>query len=603
VGLISSVTARTRPEEVGTAPTARGGPLVGLTRLRPPALPWVGLAAMLVAAGIFLMYETRGTTLWFDEWMWALGRRDNSLGTFLEPHNSHLSLVPLAIYRLLFATAGLDDYAPYRALVIGAHLTCVVLVFLYASRRVGGFLGLLAAALILFLGPAAQNIIWPFQISWLISLAAGLGALLLLDRDDRVGDLAACVLLALSLASSGIGVPVALGLLVDVLWGRRRLGDTWIIAVPLALYGLWWLIYQDSNWVSAARAQGIEQPVLTGILRAPGFAADSAAAAISALAGLGRQTGLDMDGPGTFLQWGPALVLVAAAAIIWRSTHLGRIPPRVLTLLTIVVSFWVFTAVTRGFISDPHTSRYLYVGGLFVVLLAVELARGTSLSPPATLLLAAGVAAAVLSNVGALRDNARYLRAQGELTRAQVGALDITRPVVEPGFVANSFFGIAAGPYFAAADADGTPAFTPAQLATEPEHVRAAADSMLTRIHEIALGEGREDVGLGTHPEVDSVAGGAASTRTACVSLRPAAFTQRPTSPELQLTLPSTGVLVRAEGGPAAVEVRRFADRFQPVGNVAASGAASLRIRSDLTAQPWHVRLVPTQRVTVCGLT
>jgi hypothetical protein len=576
--------------------------MVRLTRFRPPALPWVGLAAMLAGAGIFLMYETRGTTLWFDEWMWALGRRDNTLGTFLAPHNSHLSLVPLAIYRLLFATVGLDDYAPYRAVVIAAHLTCVGLVFLYATRRVGGFVGLLAAALILLLGPAAQNIIWPFQISWLISLGAGLGALLMLDRDDRVGDLAASALLALSLASSGIGVPIALGLLVDVLWGRRRFGDAWIIAGPLALYALWWVLYQDSNWISAARAQGIDQPVLSGILRAPEFAADSAAAAMSALAGLGGQTGLDTGGPGTFLQWGPALVIVAVAVLIWRSARVGRVPPRVLTLLTIVVSFWVFTAVTRGFISEPYTSRYLYVGGLFVVLLAVELARGVALSRRAVLLLAAGVVAAVVSNAGALRDNARYLRVQGELTRAQVGALDITRRIVKPGFVANSFFGLAAGPYFAAREADGTPAFTPAELATKPENVRAAADSMLIRIHEIALEESQEEVRRGAQPEVDSVAGAATSTRSACVSLEPAPFTQRSTSPELQLTVPLTGVLIRAEGGPAAVEVRRFAGQFQPVGNVAASASATLRIRPDLAPQSWHVRLVPTERATVCGL-
>jgi hypothetical protein len=48
--------------------------------------------------------------------------------------------------------------------------------------------------------------------------------------------------------------------------------------------------------------------------------------------------------------------------------------------------------------------------------------------------------------------------------------------------------------------------------------------------------------------------------------------------------------------------VRRFAGQFQPVGNVAASASATLRIRPDLAPQSWHVRLVPTERATVCGL-
>ena len=41
-----------------------------------------------------------------------MDRRGSSLGTFLEPHNGHFSLVPIVLYKVLFATAGLDDYAP-----------------------------------------------------------------------------------------------------------------------------------------------------------------------------------------------------------------------------------------------------------------------------------------------------------------------------------------------------------------------------------------------------------------------------------------------------------------------------------------------------------
>ena len=60
--------------------------------------------------------------------------------------------------------------------------------------------------------------------------------------------------------------------------------------------------------------------------------------------------------------------------------------------------------MTRGFISPPTTSRYLYVGGLFVVLAAVELMRGWTPGPRATGVLAATVAAVAVSNVAAYRD-------------------------------------------------------------------------------------------------------------------------------------------------------------------------------------------------------
>jgi hypothetical protein len=38
----------------------------------------IALVLLLLVAGAWLMYETRGTTLWFDEWIWALEYRDNS---------------------------------------------------------------------------------------------------------------------------------------------------------------------------------------------------------------------------------------------------------------------------------------------------------------------------------------------------------------------------------------------------------------------------------------------------------------------------------------------------------------------------------------------
>src|SRR6186997_1258495 len=79
------------------------------------ALAWVALVAMMVVAGALFLYETRATATWFDEWEWVLGRRGDDVGTFLRPHNGHLSLVPIAIYRVLFATAGLEHYGPYRA--------------------------------------------------------------------------------------------------------------------------------------------------------------------------------------------------------------------------------------------------------------------------------------------------------------------------------------------------------------------------------------------------------------------------------------------------------------------------------------------------------
>jgi hypothetical protein len=214
-------------------------------------------------------------------------------------------------------------------------------------------------------------------------------------------------------------------------------------------------------------------------------------------------------------------------------------------------------------------------------------------------LLAVVAMAVAVVNLGAFRDAAKDLRLQAQLTRAQVTALDIGRPIVKPDFVVNGFYGIDARSYFSAESANGTPAVSPAQLASGPEDERKEADLQLIRIHQIAphLSTGRP--GLGTRPVVDSVAGGSVTERGGCVAFRPAAGTSAGT---LAVRVPAGGLLLTAEEGAAKLSVRRFAGEFQALGSLAASSPATLRIAPDRADQPWHLQLAPTGRATVCGL-
>jgi hypothetical protein len=561
---------------------------------RSSTAAWAVLGLLLVATAALLVHETRGTTLWFDDWEYALARPANEVHTYLEPHGEHLSLIPIAIYKLLLATAGMDHYLPYRLLVIALHLACVVLVFAYAKRRVGGLFALLVATLLLTLGPGWQNFLWPFQIAWLISLAACLGALMLLDRRDRAGDVLASLLLGVALASSGLGLPIAAGLAVDVGWGRRRLRDAWIVAAPLALYVPWWLVYRPAS---------VERHQLTLVLD---FATDSAAGVMNALTGL---THAPLGGPAATLDWGLPLAVAAVALLVWRLAALRPVPPRVWTLLTILVSFWVLTGLRRAGLAVGNESRYVYVGVFFTLLLVVELARGAELPRRALPAVVVAVAAVAIANLGDLRDAGRFLRGAADITRADLGALELGRRLVGPDYVATRMTGypfviVHAGQYFAAADRHGTPAATPAQIAAAPEPARMVADAELTDIHRVALRPATAARPAGPVPEVDAASGGTTSLRDGCVSFAPLPVTPAASVPTLDLTVPRTGLWLAAEGAPLTATLRRFATGFgaQPLARVAAGATATLRIGGDAAPQPWHVRVAPAGRVTACGL-
>jgi hypothetical protein len=594
----STSSAATHIDEQGLGRAAPGR-LTAAVTLHPERTARVVLAALLVGTGVFLFHITQGTTFWFDEWIWIAGRRSNTAATFLDPHNGHLSLIPLVIYRTLFATVGLDDYAPYRVLVIVGHLTCVVLVFLYAERRVGSFAALLASALVLFLGPAWQNIIWPFQIAWLLSVAGGVAALMMLDRRTMRGDVAATALLAFSIASTGLGLCVAIGVAVEVLWARRRPRDAWIFLVPLALYGLWWLRYGDTQWIDGARAAGVAHPVVDGILSAPAYAAGSAAATLSGLAGLGH-AGLDPSGNGTFMTFGPPLAVLGLLALVWRLRAWDTFPPRALGLLVIAASFWVFTAITRGFIQGPTTSRYLYVGGVFLVLAAAELGRGRSLRGWPLVVVAVAVGAAALSNIGAYRNAAAYLRNQAQMTRADLGVLAIGGPLVPPGFRLEALLGQQAGQVRAAEVAWGSPAASPAEIAAAPPNARKLADVELVRIHNTMLRPGRGGPPGRSAPRAEKLTAVTAAPRGSCLVLRPAAISGGGRR-AVALTLPRGGVAIVAQGGSVDVGLRRFADEAQDLGRVSPGASATLQVGPDSAPQPWHLDLTLAAGATVCG--
>jgi hypothetical protein len=545
--------------------------------LRVPGPTWIALGALVLIAGGFAFSEGRGETFWLDEWTWIIDRRDSSLDSFLAPHNDHLSLVPVTIYKLLFATVGVGHYAPYRALAVALHLTCVVLVFAYAWRRVGALPALWAAALLAFLGPGWQNILWGFQIGWTISLAAGVAALLLLDREDRGGDIGACVAIAVALASSGVGLAIALGVTAELLWRRRPVRDLWIVAAPLVPYAVWWLAYQPGGHSS----ENID--VVTR------FVADSAAGAVAGLSGLVRPALPELDA----LTWGRPLAAVAAVALAWRLTRYVRVPPRVVGLLTTLLAFWVLTALRRASVQPPDASRYVYVGALFVLLIAAELGRGRRAPRGALAVGSVLVFAAVVSNAGWLGDAGGYLRQQAAFTRADLAALDVAGGNAGPGYIARlpgyPFLQVDAARYRQAAADVGTPAYTVAELQTAQDPARTVADAELIRADRV---------------ELRPATAGAAPAGGACRTLSPSAVESAAAPPALDVVVPPAGVAIRTTRNAARVQVRRFAAAWShlPRDTVGPSAAAVLQPRGDRSSQPWRVRVSAQDRVSVCGL-
>jgi hypothetical protein len=535
-----------------------------------PAFGFLAVAA--ATSGAILLVFGSHLTFWLDEWDLILYRRGLSPGIFLDPHNEHITIAPVAIYKALLAVFGMTSSLPFAVTSTAAFLLSGVLLFALVRRRIGDWPAVLGTVAILFLGAAWSDLLSPFQVGYFGSMAAGLGALLALDRDHRLGDRLACVLIVISTTFSELGIPFAIAAMVQIALGPRpRLGRVYVALVPVVLYGVWWL-----GWGHTA----VSSLSLHNAATTPEYVLDEVSAAVSALLGLAGP-GLGSMNP---LDSGRALLLAGVGLAALRLHRLGAVPRGVWVTLALGVSFWVLSGLNENLYRLPENGRYIYPSAVFIVLIAAELLSGLRI-PPVALIVAAVVATAALaSNLSSLHEGYRFLLAASDERRADLAALEISRPAADPGFELELGL-IRARPYFSAVDAFGSPAYTQAELAAAPESLRAGADTVLANALRLRLA-------------TTTVAGsGVAAGGGACRLVRASS------SETALLHLGPGEVIVRDDGAtPAEVLLGRFSDGLPvDLGSVGPARAASLTIPPDRSTRPWRLGLGGKGAVTVCA--
>ena len=130
-----------------------------------------------------------GSYRWFfgDEWSFLANRSVTVDGLF-RPHNQqHWVTIPVLVYRGLYSVVGLNAYWPYQLPVILLHLDAAALLRVIMRRAgVGPWLATVAAGAFVLLGPAEDNILWAFQITFVGALVAGLVQIILADHDGPI---------------------------------------------------------------------------------------------------------------------------------------------------------------------------------------------------------------------------------------------------------------------------------------------------------------------------------------------------------------------------------------------------------------------------------
>jgi hypothetical protein len=537
------------------------------------ALPLVVLAIAVVAFIAVVLDYGAGLNFLDDEWSFLIYRRGFTADAFFVPHGEHIAVLPVVVYKTLLALFGMSSTLPFRIFSTLLLAATAVLLFTYIRRRAGSWLALIAVVLMLFLGPAWRDILWPFEMMLVGSLAAGIGMLMALERGDRRGDRIACALASVSVLCSSLGISFVLAAAIDVaLRGDSRGRRAFIPAVPFAVYVVWYATYGY---------QAAHHVTLHNVVTAPLYLLEGIASALQSLAGLVPAHTLEQGYP-TWAGW--ALLGLLGVVVVLRVARGPRLPTYLWPVVTAGASYWLLAAANYFPGREPAHSRYQYVGAAFVLMMAAALFGGTRRARWPFVAAAAAVAALALSsNLGMLRDARDFLRDQTAMTRADLGAIQIARRTVNPDFTPSEEVAgpvglpLSAGPYLAAVDELGSPADTTTELAHAPEYARKWADSVLGSALPVRLAPATSH-GMRCRRLRGGIDGGADG-----------------------LLLRSGSYVVHGPKGGAILVLRRFARgyRFSP-GNLAPASSSRLVIPRDASSRPWHMGALSDRSVLVC---
>jgi hypothetical protein len=254
----------------------------------------------------------------------------------------------------------------YRLMGIGFELVMATLLFCYLRRRVRPLLAAFAVIALMGNGQAAWDYMWPFEVTFTISLAAGVGALMLLDVGTRLGRLGAAACIVVSVASSGFGLVFIAAICAESIWSALCCATSgngqWRAGVS-QLVGLWPLapgLGVELAWYFQAHVHDVDMSYL-GVV--PRYVLESAGYGVGSLAGLYS------------LVLGEVLAVAIAGVLAVRLASDWRSGGRLVMAVAAAVTFWTLDALARSG-GVAAAGRYFQPDGLFAVLAVAELGTG-----------------------------------------------------------------------------------------------------------------------------------------------------------------------------------------------------------------------------------
>lgn len=449
--------------------------------LRDKRLPvWLLVAASLLAVPLLVRLQ-RDSGIWFDEWTFLLTRDGWGISDIFGAYNGQLMPLTPIVFNIDRALFSPGATGPLTAVSIVAQLAVVWAAFAYMRVRLGDWIAASCSLLLLFNGTGYELLVWNFNFGWLTALAAGVFAVVVFESGDSTKhNLAASGLLLLSMAGNNNSLVFIAAILVYALYKESRRRAFLVAGPPLALFLLWYFVEGRSEREFLPKTW-------------PEWVAQLVEATFGGLTGEVGPVGA----------WGIPLAILGIAVMAYLLVReLARertIRPQLAAALSMPIVFTVLLTISRGGVHDPAAQRYRYTLLLFLGLAVAELLRGKRLRTlSATVAFAAILGFFIISNSLALPTGAASIRAGFDFNRIYATALvkageevastttyKPADPAVSPDMHDDIYNWLVnrGGENFA---------WTPAELAEQPEYVQNDVQKVLSEIQAATPGGAAE---------------------------------------------------------------------------------------------------------------
>ncbi|MCX6536868.1 MAG: hypothetical protein NT119_10020 [Actinobacteria bacterium] len=524
--------------------------IVKLLKKKPNSAVLLWVALCFIAIFKFASIS-QNRTFQYDEWNFVMNRWQFNPDTFLQPHNSHLSLFPATIYWALFHIVGLNHYGVYQMIGYLSHILVASMFVVLVRTRLGETSAIALGAAILFLGAGAENILWPFQIGSMFSLAGYLLAIYFLESTINKNQLLAMLALMLSLGSAGLGVAAVAAVAIEILISQRVRKSWWVVVAPTTI----WLVWYSQYGISDIRSDNFSVALR--------YVNESFASSLSEIFGLS-------------IGWGFIFEIIFVLTIIYFTYFKKIVTPRLVGLLTLLFVNWSFTALSRAQNWAPASSRYLYFSIPLVFLICVELSK----SLPRPQLNVAVVIISIWSITAGwahFESHASWLRDWSSDVRAELSVLESRRHFVEPDYQPDPIRApdIITNKYFAALrELKSSPALDMAKLRASSAATRTEVDRVLLETDVLTITQPKES----------------------------AFFCKTGVSASDFLTLAGTSTAIASPDGDIEIGFRNFSDSPSSVLKtfIPSGSQVTVTISSSLNQDMWIVTsLTPNKRVCI----